>query len=105
MQRRAGWAQFEHIAEHRYSTATRTNRGLAEHVEGCRHRRRIGVIAFIDQRGLAAHDLDHAPHAAAGRPICDSDNAASARSAPASDAAASTASEFIAMWRPGMPSL
>ncbi len=67
VQRGTGWTEFEHIAEHRNAPATRADSGPAKHVERRGHRRRIGVIAFIDQGGLAVGKLKHAAGAAAGR--------------------------------------
>ena len=54
MQFCTGGAEFEHIAEHRNAPPAWTDDGLAEHVQRRRHRRRIGVVAFVDQGGLAA---------------------------------------------------
>ena len=51
---------------------------LAEHVQRRRHRGRIGVVAFVDQRRLAARrrsSMRRTPRPAAGS-ICDSDSAA-----------------------------
>ncbi len=53
MQRRAGRPEFQHVAEHRDAPAAagRPRPGRAR--ERRRHRGRIGVVAFVDQRRLA----------------------------------------------------
>ena len=106
MQRGTAGSQFEHIAEHRDPPAARPDRRMAEHVQRRRHRGRIGIVAFVDQDGLAARNAEPAPHAAARRRLDLRQRQRGAREVGADQRrAASTASEFIAMWRPGMPSL
>jgi len=47
-------AEFPHRAEHR--DAPRNVALLSEALEGCRHRCRIGVVAFVDEQDLTAID-------------------------------------------------
>ena len=55
-------AELAHRAEH--GDPPPGDRLVAEHLQGRRHRGRIGVVAFVDQQGLAALDRDPAPLAA-----------------------------------------
>ena len=104
MQFGPGRAQFQHVAQDGDAAAARADRRpCPARSSAARHRGRIGVVALVDQQRFAAGNAerDRGRRGPTGACICDSASALCARSAPASDAAASTASEFIAMWRPG----
>src|SRR6516162_5146828 len=64
MQLGAARTQFEHVAEHRDPPAVRADFGLGEHVQCGRHRCRVGVVAFVDQGGLAAPQFENPPYSA-----------------------------------------
>ena len=75
-----------------------------------RHRRRIGVVALVDQRDRAvepARPEQHRPARAAPlrRPPVAERERRRARSPPSASTAASAPSAFIAKCRPGAPSL
>ena len=66
MKRGAVLAKLAHRAEHR--DAPRDVPLFAEALERRRHRRRIGVVALVDQQHFAAVDRDHVALAAALEP-------------------------------------
>ena len=58
-------AQFQHVAEDGNAAALRADVGLAEQRDGGCHRRRIGVVAFVDQQSGSARNFQcHAGTAA-----------------------------------------
>ena len=66
-----------------------------------RHRRGIGVVAFVDQQRLAAVEFDRvAPPAALQAAESASASPATATSAPIASTAASTASALVTQWSP-----
>ena len=50
--------EFQHVAEHGDAPAALPDRRLAEQRDRRAHRRRVGVVAFVDQQGGAAGDRE-----------------------------------------------
>src|SRR5262249_60818436 len=61
----AGRPQFQHVAEDRDASTAWPERRLAQHSERGTHRRRIGVIAFVDYNSSTARQLKPNPLAPA----------------------------------------
>ena len=59
-------AKFQHVAEHRDPPAEMADRRLPEQRKRGAHRGRIGVVAFVDQGGRAARQVERDARAAAG---------------------------------------
>ena len=94
-------AEFQHVAEH----GDAAPRGLqAQHRERRAHRGGVAVVAFVEQQRGAARQRD-LPARATADDRREAFQRTSQRSRPAPcvrcRAAASAASAFIAMWRPG----
>ena len=98
-------AKFQHVAEDRDAASIAGTGWRAGKGERRAHRRRIGVVALVDQRRrtISGGIGERSP-----RPGCAENNASAASGKLQVDAerlrgTGARASEFFAIWRPGAP--